>query len=96
MSLSWMSLSRKSLSRKSRRRIPGLVAVGVLGAGAVVLLAGCTQQPPPGPITFTDSHGRACTAIQAGDEIVLDCDYPPAGRKPGPSKGSIGQAPTDD
>lgn len=46
-------------------------------------------------VTFTDEHGRVCTAVividqddnrKAGREAqALDCDYPPEGRSPGAS-----------
>lgn len=68
----------------------------VLGAGAVLLLAGCGVPTDYSEIvTFTDGHGRACTAAVVVDQeqnegndyevSSLDCDYAPAGRSPGPT-----------
>lgn len=73
-------------------RLRGLgVAVA---AGAALLLAGCGAPTDYSEIvTFTDEHGRACTAAvvvdqerNEGDDYEisgLDCDYAPAGRTPG-------------
>ncbi|MDT0346393.1 hypothetical protein [Streptomyces litchfieldiae] len=59
---------------------------------AMALLAACSQSDHTEIATFTDEHGRACTAAvvvdsEDGDREVqsLDCDYPPEGREPGPS-----------
>ncbi|MFW6692285.1 hypothetical protein [Streptomyces sp. MAR4 CNX-425] len=63
-------------------------------AGAALLLAGCTPSDYSEIVTFTDEHGRVCTGSVVVDqeqsegddyEITgLDCEYPPAGRTPGP------------
>ncbi|MFC8826428.1 hypothetical protein ACFT9I_13930 [Streptomyces sp. NPDC057137] len=66
-------------------------------AGAALLLAGCSAPTDYSEIvTFTDGHGRACTASvvvdqeqNEGDDYEissLDCDYAPEGRTPGPSR----------
>ncbi|MBG0857692.1 hypothetical protein I2W78_39070 [Streptomyces spinoverrucosus] len=68
-------------------------------AGAAVLvLAGCTTPPTDYSevVTFTDEHGRACTATVVVDQeqnegndyevTSLDCEYPPQGRTPGPTR----------
>ncbi|MBH5337655.1 hypothetical protein IHE55_23940 [Streptomyces pactum] len=59
---------------------------------AVVLLTGCAESDKSELVTWTDEHGRACTGsvvIDAddGDREMssLDCDYPPAGTRPGRS-----------
>lgn len=61
------------------------------GAALVsVLVAGCGDSSEI--VTFTDRHGRACTAAvtvgggtDADRQVAsLDCDYPPAGTTPGP------------
>ncbi|WBB57776.1 hypothetical protein O7599_19010 [Streptomyces sp. WMMC500] len=65
-------------------------------AAAVLVLAGCSQPTDYSEVvTFTDEHGRACTAAvvvdqeqNEGDDYEvagLDCDYPPDGREPGPA-----------
>ncbi|MFE6368599.1 hypothetical protein [Streptomyces sp. NPDC057838] len=66
-------------------------------AGVVaVLLAGCSTPTDYSEIvTFTDKHGRVCTAAVVVDQeqnegndyelSSLDCDYPPKGATPGPS-----------
>ncbi|MET8827840.1 hypothetical protein ABZX40_19345 [Streptomyces sp. NPDC004610] len=66
---------------------------GVVGAGTavvgVLLLAGCADRSEV--VTWTDEHGRACTGVAVvdadGDREIssIDCEYPPAGRTPGPS-----------
>ncbi|MFJ4686355.1 hypothetical protein [Streptomyces sp. NPDC088789] len=65
------------------------MTVGAVVAG-VLALAGCADRTEA--VTWTDEHGRVCTGVavvDAGDgdrEIgSIDCDYPPAGRTPGPS-----------
>ncbi|MEU5977533.1 hypothetical protein [Streptomyces sp. NPDC047315] len=81
------------------RRLRGmrLAAVGVAAAAAALLLAGCSQPTDYSEIvTFTDEHGRVCTAAvvvdqeqNEGDDYQvssLDCDYPPEGRTPGPTR----------
>lgn len=72
---------------RSLRRVR--VAAVVVVAGAV--LGGCASDSTE-IVTFTDAHGRVCTATvvvdsEDGDQEVsaLDCDYPPAGTSPGPS-----------
>ncbi|GGK00861.1 hypothetical protein GCM10011583_35450 [Streptomyces camponoticapitis] len=65
-----------------------------VAAGAALLLAGCSAPTDYSEIvTFTDEHGRACTAAvvvdqeqNEGDDYemsTLDCDYPPEGKTPG-------------
>ncbi|MFD3486824.1 hypothetical protein [Streptomyces sp. NPDC058665] len=67
-----------------------------VAAGAALLLVGCSAPTDYSEIiTFTDEHGRACTAAvvvdqeqNEGDDYemsTLDCDYPPEGRAPGPT-----------
>ena len=76
-------------------RIRGIGAVVAAGV-AVLLLAGCgTPTDYSEIVTFTDEHGRACTAAvvvdqeqNEGDDYEIssiDCDYPPEGRTPGPT-----------
>ncbi|MER8069946.1 hypothetical protein ABTZ59_16810 [Streptomyces sp. NPDC094034] len=76
------------------KRLRGFGAA--VAAGAVLLLAGCGVPTDYSEIvTFTDEHGRACTAAvvvdqeqNEGDDYEvssLDCDYAPAGRTPGPT-----------
>ncbi|MFJ3670547.1 hypothetical protein ACIPSE_29230 [Streptomyces sp. NPDC090106] len=71
------------------------VAMGAVVAA--LLLAGCSQPTDYSEIvTFTDEHGRVCTAAvvvdqeqSEGDDYEvssLDCDYPPDGRTPGPTR----------
>ncbi|MEU9735080.1 hypothetical protein [Streptomyces sp. NPDC048002] len=75
------------------RRLWGLGTVVAAGA-AVLLLAGCSPPTDYSEIvTFTDEHGRVCTAAvvvdqeqSEGDDYEIssiDCDYPPEGRTPG-------------
>ncbi|MGW0916461.1 hypothetical protein ACWD1Z_32720 [Streptomyces sp. NPDC002784] len=72
----------------------GLGVAMAAGASALLLLTGCSQPTDYSEIvTFTDEHGRACTAAvvvdqeqSEGDDYEissLDCDYPPEGRTPG-------------
>lgn len=74
--------------------VRGLGAAAV--TGAVLLLAGCGVPTDYSEIvTFTDEHGRVCTASvvvdqeqNEGDDYEvssLDCDYPPTGKTPGPT-----------
>ncbi|MGC9540374.1 hypothetical protein [Streptomyces sp. UG1] len=75
-------------------RLWGLGVALAAGAG-VLLLAGCSSAPTDYSeiVTFTDKHGRACTAAVVVDQeqnegedyevSSLDCDYPPEGRTPG-------------
>ncbi|MGV9454490.1 hypothetical protein [Streptomyces sp. NPDC003635] len=75
------------------KRLWGLgAAVGL----AALLLTGCSQPTDYSEIvTFTDEHGRACTAAvvvdqeqSEGDDYEIssiDCDYPPEGSTPGAS-----------
>jgi hypothetical protein len=71
----------------------------VVAAGAAVfLLAGCGAPPTDYSeiVTFTDGHGRACTATVVVDQeqnegndyevTSLDCDYAPEGRTPGTTR----------
>ena len=70
----------------------------VVAAGAAVLvLSGCSAPTDYSEIvTFTDEHGRVCTATVVVDQeqaegddhevTSLDCDYPPQGETPGPSR----------
>lgn len=75
------------------KRLWGLGAAAGLAA---LLLTGCSQPTDYSEIvTFTDEHGRACTAAvvvdqeqSEGDDYEIasvDCDYPPEGRTPGAS-----------
>ncbi|WP_329081719.1 hypothetical protein [Streptomyces niveus] len=68
-----------------------------VAAGAGLLLTGCGVPTDYSEIvTFTDEHGRACTASvvvdqeqNEGDDYEvssLDCDYPPEGKTPGPTR----------
>ncbi|MFC7845564.1 hypothetical protein [Streptomyces sp. NPDC057382] len=61
-----------------------------------LLVAGCSTPTDYSEIvTFTDKHGRVCTAAVVVDQeqnegsdyeiSSLDCEYPPEGRTPGPS-----------
>ncbi|MFJ4466962.1 hypothetical protein ACIP2X_05490 [Streptomyces sp. NPDC089424] len=72
------------------------VAAGT-GAAALLLLSGCAAPTDYSEIvTFTDKHGRACTAAVVVDQeqnqgddyevASLDCEYPPEGRTPGPTQ----------
>jgi hypothetical protein len=59
-----------------------LALVLVLAAGlvAALLVVRGDTAPDPSPLersTFTDSFGRQCTALRAGDAVALDCDYKP-------------------
>jgi hypothetical protein len=68
----------------------------IVGAtGVMLLVAGCGSPSDYSEIiTFTDEHGRACTATVVVDQetaesddhevTALDCDYPPEGERPGP------------
>ncbi|MFG3660885.1 hypothetical protein [Streptomyces sp. NPDC047706] len=78
---------------KRLTRLGTAVAVGA----AALLLAGCgTPTDYSEVVTFTDEHGRLCTAAVVVDqeqnqrddyEIAgLDRDYPPQGRTPGPTR----------
>jgi len=56
---------------------------------AAALLAGCADTTEV--VTFTDEHGRVCTALVVADggdgdrePTAIDCEYPPTGRTPGP------------
>ncbi|GGT03614.1 hypothetical protein GCM10010254_24940 [Streptomyces chromofuscus] len=73
-------------------RLGTAVTAGV----AALLLGGCSTPTDYSEIvTFTDEHGRVCTAAvvvdqeeSQGDDYEissLDCEYPPEGRTPGPS-----------
>jgi hypothetical protein len=65
------------------------VAFVAAAAGSALLLGACSDSSEV--VTFTDEHGRVCTATVIvdtdGDREVsaLDCEYPPAGRTPGAS-----------
>jgi hypothetical protein len=79
------------------KRLRGL-CVAVAAGAAALLLAGCTSAPTDYSeiVTFTDEHGRACTASvvvdkeqNEGDDYEissLDCDYPPEGQTPGTTR----------
>ncbi|MFF3348811.1 hypothetical protein [Streptomyces sp. NPDC002779] len=71
------------------------LGVAMAAGAAALLLTGCSQPTDYSEIvTFTDEHGRVCTAAvvvdqeqSEGDDYEissLDCDYPPEGRTPGP------------
>jgi hypothetical protein len=71
---------------RTRSRIAAVPVAAVM----VAVLAGCADRSEV--TTFTDEHGRACTAtvVIDGDDrdkeaTTLDCEYPPAGRTPGPT-----------
>ncbi|WP_461007266.1 hypothetical protein [Streptomyces capparidis] len=77
-------------------RLRGIGAV-VGAAVAVLVLAGCgTPTDYSEIVTFTDEHGRVCTAAvlvdqeeNEGDDYEItsiDCEYPPEGRTPGPTR----------
>jgi hypothetical protein len=62
------------------------MAVFVLVGGLV--LVGCTETTRV--VTFTDPHGRVCTALLVRDGLdrkgtAVDCEYPPPDRQPGPN-----------
>ncbi|GAA1509837.1 hypothetical protein [Streptomyces synnematoformans] len=72
------------------------IGAALAAAAGVLVLAGCSQPTDYSEVvTFTDEHGRACTAAvvvdqekNEGDDYEvsgLDCDYPPDGRSPGPA-----------
>ncbi|GAA5038059.1 hypothetical protein HNP84_003258 [Thermocatellispora tengchongensis] len=77
-----------------RRAWAWCAVVGV----AVLTLTGCATDDEIFVSNFTDAHGRACTFVytaRAGegwnsstdvDVSQLDCEYPPAGRTPGPPR----------
>ncbi|NGO48719.1 hypothetical protein G6048_43830 [Streptomyces sp. YC419] len=78
------------------KRLRG-IGVAVAAGAAVLVLAGCSKPTDYSEIvTFTDEHGRACTASvvvdqeqNEGDDYEissLDCDYPPEGQTPGPTR----------
>ena len=73
------------------KRHKGPISVAALTLAAGIHLVGCATADNSEIVTFTDEHGRACTAVAVkdgddGDYEVssIDCDYPPAGRTPGP------------
>ncbi len=79
------------------KRVWALGAAVAAGAAALLLLTGCgTPTDFSEIVTFTDEHGRVCTAAvvvdqeqhQGNDYEVsgIDCDYPPDDRPPGPSR----------
>ncbi|MFF4984011.1 hypothetical protein ACFY3O_28700 [Streptomyces sp. NPDC001046] len=64
---------------------------------AALLVGGCSTPTDYSEIgTFTDKHGRVCTAAVVVDQeqnegndyeiSSLDCDYPPEGRHSGPQR----------
>jgi hypothetical protein len=64
-------------------------AVAALALTTALLLAGCADSTQV--VTFTDEHGRVCTALVVNDgddgdrePTAIDCEYPPADRTPGP------------
>ncbi len=68
------------------------LASAVPAVVGVLLLTACSHSDRTEIATFTDEHGRVCTAAVVidsddGDREVqsLDCDYPPEGTAPGPS-----------
>nr|WBO75906.1 hypothetical protein SBE_006648 [Streptomyces sp. SBE_14.2] len=74
----------------------GLGAVALAAGVAAAVLTGCSPPTDYSEIvTFTDEHGRVCTAAvvvdqeqSEGDDYEissLDCDYPPEGTTPGPT-----------
>ncbi|MER6347678.1 hypothetical protein ACWC10_17125 [Streptomyces sp. NPDC001595] len=78
------------------KRLGKIGSVMIAGVAAL-LLAGCSTPTDYSEIvTFTDEHGRACTAAVVVDQeqnegadyeiASLDCDYPPEGRTPGPDR----------
>jgi hypothetical protein len=78
------------------RQLRGLGAAVAAGA-AVLLLAGCGKPSDYSEIvTFTDEHGRVCTAAVVVDQeqnegddheiTAIDCDYPPEGQDAGPTR----------
>ncbi|MER6678185.1 hypothetical protein [Streptomyces sp. NPDC000983] len=78
------------------KRLWGLGTVVAAGA-ALLLLAGCSPPTDYSEIvTFTDEHGRVCTAAvivdqeqSEGDDYEIssiDCDYPPEGKSPGATR----------
>lgn len=59
---------------------------------ALLATAGCAQSDKTEWVTFTDQHGRVCTALVVKDGswadgdregVALDCEYPPATVTPG-------------
>lgn len=78
------------------KRLGGL-GVAVATGAVALLLAGCSVPTDYSEIvTFTDEHGRVCTAAVVVDQeqnegddyevTSLDCEYPPAGATPGPTR----------
>ncbi|MEV1079277.1 hypothetical protein AB0I98_13645 [Streptomyces sp. NPDC050211] len=76
---------------------PWGLGVAVAAGAMVLLLTGCgTPTDYSEIVTFTDEHGRVCTAAvvvdqeqNEGDDYEissLDCDYPPEGQSPGPTR----------
>ncbi|MEV4172048.1 hypothetical protein [Nonomuraea sp. NPDC049709] len=71
-------------------------SAALLCALAAATLAGCAEDDEIYVSNFSDSHGRACTFVYTAregegwndsrdvDVSQLDCEYPPAGRNPGP------------
>jgi hypothetical protein len=64
------------------------VLASVLSATALMGACADTTQV----VTFTDEHGRVCTALVVDDgsdgdrePTAIDCEYPPPGRSPGPA-----------
>ncbi|GAA4596407.1 hypothetical protein GCM10023194_68550 [Planotetraspora phitsanulokensis] len=65
---------------------------------AALVLTGCANDDEIFVSNFSDSHGRACTFVYTAregeswtssrdvDVSQLDCEYPPAGRTPGPPR----------
>ncbi|MBL3671446.1 hypothetical protein JL475_37260 [Streptomyces sp. M2CJ-2] len=78
------------------KRLYGL-GVAIAAGTAALLLTGCNAPTDYSEIvTFTDEHGRVCTAAVVVDQeqnknedyeiSSLDCDYPPEGQTPGPTR----------
>ncbi|WP_245685369.1 hypothetical protein [Streptomyces yerevanensis] len=82
---------------RGMKRLRG-IGVAMAAGAAALLLAGCNNAPTDYSeiVTFTDEHGRACTAAvvvdqeqNEGDDYeisTLDCDYPPEGQVPGDTR----------
>lgn len=73
--------------------------VAAFAVAAGLLLAGCTDGTEV--VTFTDEHGRVCTALVIDDgtdgdreATAIDCEYPPPSVTPGPE--TVKPLPDDD
>ncbi|WP_049572614.1 hypothetical protein [Streptomyces sp. SBT349] len=72
-------------------RARAILGAAVPAVAGVLLLTACSRSDRTEIATFTDEHGRVCTAAVVIDsedsdrEVqALDCEYPPEGRTPGP------------